>query len=245
MIHIAICDDEDGFLFLEQKLVSAYMKNHDYQYRVDTFSSGINFLQSNENIENLDIIFLDINMDELDGIETAKKIREYGSRAYIVFVTAFITYALEGYKVDATRFLLKDSDSLELSIEECLDSIILKMNYKENRETFDFLEGERTLSPDEIVYIESNLHKLTFHLAEKNMKRYTMYEKLDVLEQRLCSYSFCRIHKSFLVNLKYVQEIERYYAKLIKNICHTSYLSVSQSRYNNAKEQFIFYQGEI
>ncbi len=159
MIHIAICDDEDGFLFLEQKLVSTYMKNHDYQYRVDTFSSGIDFLQSNENIENFDIIFLDINMDELDGIETAKKIRESGSQAYVVFVTAFITYALEGYKVDAIRFLLKDSDSLEASIEECLDCIILKMNYKENREAFAFLEGEKTLSPDEIVYIESNLHK--------------------------------------------------------------------------------------
>ncbi len=245
MIHIAICDDEDGFLFLEQKLVSTYMKNHDYQYRVDTFSSGIDFLQSNENIENFDIIFLDINMDELDGIETAKKIRESGSQAYVVFVTAFITYALEGYKVDAIRFLLKDSDSLEASIEECLDCIILKMNYKENREAFAFLEGEKTLSPDEIVYIESNLHKSTFYLAEKNMKRYSMYEKLDVLYQRLCCYGFCRIHKSFLVNLKYVQEMERYSVKLKENICHTSHLNVSQSRYNNAKEQFIFYQGEV
>lgn len=245
MIHIAICDDEAGFLFLEQKLVSAYMKNHDYQYRVDTFSSGIDFLQSNEDIGNFDIIFLDINMDELDGIETAKKIRECGSRAYVVFVTAFITYALEGYKVDAIRFLLKDSDSLEPSIEECLDSIILKMNYKENRETFAFLEGEKTLSPDEIVYIESNLHKLTFYLAEETVKSYSMYEKLDTLDSRLCSYGFCRIHKSFLVNLKYVQEIERYSAKLTENICHTSHLSVSQSRYNNAKEQFIFYQGEV
>ncbi len=245
MIHIAICDDEDGFLFLEQKLVSAYMENHDYQYHVDTFSSGIDFLQSNENIGNFDIIFLDINMNKLDGIETAKKIRECGSQAYIVFVTAFITYALEGYKVDAIRFLLKESESLEPSIEECLDSIILKMNYKENRETFIFLEGEKTLSPDDIVYIESNLHKLTFYLAEENMKSYSMYEKLDVLDKRLCRYDFCRIHKSFLVNLKYVQEIERYSAKLTENICHISHLSVSQSRYNHAKEQFIFYQGEV
>ena len=129
MIRIAICDDEDGFLFLEQKVVSAYMKNHDYQYCVDTFSSGIDLLQPNGNIEDFDIIFLDINMNELDGLETAKKIRECGSRAYIVFVTAFVTYALEGYKVDAIRYLLKESDSLEPSIEECLDSIIQKMNY--------------------------------------------------------------------------------------------------------------------
>ncbi len=245
MIRIAICDDEDGFLFLEQKVVSAYMKNHDYQYCVDTFSSGIDLLQPNGNIEDFDIIFLDINMNELDGLETAKKIRECGSRAYIVFVTAFVTYALEGYKVDAIRYLLKESDSLEPSIEECLDSIIQKMNYKENREIFAFLEGEKILCPDEIVYIESNLHKLTFYMAEKNVERYSMYEKLDVLDQRLCTYGFCRIHKSFLVNLKYVQEIKRYAVRLTGNICHKSYLSVSQSRYNHAKEQFIFYQGEV
>ena len=153
MIHIAICDDEDGFLFLEQKLVSAYMERHVYQYRVDTFSSGMDLLQQDNAIVNFDIIFLDINMNELDGIETAKKIRESGSNAYIVFVTAFVTYALEGYKVDAVRYLLKESDSLEASIEECLDIIIQRMNYQENRETFVFVEGEKTISPDDIVYI--------------------------------------------------------------------------------------------
>lgn len=245
MIHVAICDDEDVFLFMEQKLVSEYMKNHDYKYRVDTFSSGIDFLQSTENIGDFDIVFLDINMDELDGIETAKKLREYGSQAYVVFVTAFITYAPEGYKVDATRFLLKDSETLKPSIEECLDSIILKMNYREYRETFVFLEGKRVLNPDEIVYIESNLHKLIFCLTGKKSKKYSMYEKLDVMEKRLYNYGFCRIHKSFLVNMKYVQEIGRYDVRLTENICHKTYLSVSQSRYNNAKEQFIFYRGEI
>lgn len=245
MIHIAICDDDDGFLFLEHKLVSAYMKKCAYQYCVDTFSSGNELLQANEDIVVYDIIFLDINMEELDGIETARKIRECGSQAYIVFVTAFVTYALEGYKVDAVRYLLKENDSLEPSIDECLDSIIQRMNYKENRESFAFLEGKRILSPDEIVYIESNLHKLTFHLVENNRGTCSMYEKLDVLDQRLSNYGFCRIHKSFLVNLKYVQDIKRYTVKLTENICQRSYLSVSQSRYNNAKEQFIFYQGEV
>lgn len=245
MIHIAICDDDDGFLFLEQKLVSAYMEKHVYQYQVDTFLSGMDLLQQDNAIANFDIIILDINMDELDGIETAKRIRESGSNAYIVFVTAFITYALEGYKVDAVRYLLKESDSLEASVEECLDIIIQRMHYRENRETFSFLEGKKIVSPDEIVYIESNLHKLTFHLTSKNRERYTMYEKLDVLDQRLCRYGFCRIHKSFLVNLKYVQGIKRYNVQLAEHICHKSYLSVSQSRYNNAREQFIFYQGDV
>ncbi|MBU5478487.1 LytTR family DNA-binding domain-containing protein [Eubacterium sp. MSJ-13] len=245
MIYIAVCDDEDGFLVLEQKLISAYMQKHAYQYCVDTFSSGTDLLKRGSVITNFDIIFLDINMDKLNGIETARKIRESGSDAYIVFVTAFISYAIEGYKVDAVRYLLKESDCLEASLEECLDSIIRRMNYQENRETFAFLEGDMTISPDDIVYIESNLHKLTFHLVKKYKERYTIYEKLDVLEKRLNYYNFCRIHKSFLVNLKYVEEIKRYNVKLTENVCHTSYLSVSQSRYLDAREQFIFYQGEV
>lgn len=245
MIHIAICDDEENFLFLEKKLIQAYMKNHSYQYCINTFSSGMDFLQEINTVSEFDIIFLDINMDQVDGIETAKRIREYGSQAYIVFVTAFITYALEGYKVDAIRYLLKEKDSLEPSMEECLDRIIQKMNYKENKETFFFLEGEKTLCPDDIVYIESNLHKLTFHLTNRKTTSYSMYEKLDVLDQRLCSYGFCRIHKSFLVNLKYVESVERYTVKLKERICHKSHLSISQSRYKKTKEQFIFYQGEV
>ena len=245
MIHIAICDDEDGFLFLEQKLVSAYMERHVYQYRVDTFSSGMDLLQQDNAIVNFDIIFLDINMNELDGIETAKKIRESGSNAYIVFVTAFVTYALEGYKVDAVRYLLKESDSLEASIEECLDIIIQRMNYQENRETFVFVEGEKTISPDDIVYIESNLHKLTFHLAKTTKERYSMYEKLDNIDNRICKYGFCRIHKSFLVNLKYVESIERYVATLTEGVSEVKTLNVSQSKFSAAKEEYVLYQGGI
>lgn len=247
MIQIAVCDDEDGFLFLERKLIQAYMKKYGYQCQVDTFSSGIDFLKSDSNaeIKDYDIIFLDINMDKMDGIETAKQLRETGCKSYIVFVTAFITYALEGYKVDATRYLLKESDSLEQSMDECLDTIMQKMNYAENKETFTFLEGEKTLLLDEIVYIESNLHKLTFYLASPNSQDYSMYEKLDTIDDRLHLYGFCRIHKSFLVNLKYVQGIERYSAQLIEGICERSSLSISQARYDTAKEQYIFYQGEV
>lgn len=247
MIQIAVCDDEDGFLFLERKLIQAYMKKYGYQCQIDTFSSGIDFLKSHNNadIKGYDIIFLDINMDKLDGIETAKKIREAGNKSYIVFVTAFITYALEGYKVDATRYLLKESCSLEQSIDECLDTIIQKMNYAENKESFTFLEGEKTIFLDEIVYIESNLHKLTFYLTSQSSHKYSMYEKLDTIDNQLYSYGFCRIHKSFLVNLKYVKGIERYSVQLTDGICERSSLSVSQARYDTAKEQYTFYQGEV
>ena len=72
------------------------------------------------------IIFLDINMDEMDGILTAKKIREQNSEIFLVFVTAFVNYSLEGYKVDAVRYLLKNNVNMQESIAECMDAIYIQ-----------------------------------------------------------------------------------------------------------------------
>lgn len=160
MLEIAVCDDEEYFLQQEKEWISQYMKRLGYEFRIDTFVSGVDFMAIGDKVSKYDIMFLDINMEEMNGLETARKIREYTKDAYIVFVTAFITYSLEGYKVDAVRYLLKDNDSLEKAIKECLDVIVEKMHYVENKYTFDFQEGRKTLLIDEILYIESNLHKL-------------------------------------------------------------------------------------
>ena len=168
MLEIAVCDDEEYFLEQEKEWISRYMNRLGYQFRIDTFVSGVEFMAVGDRISKYDIMFLDINMKELDGLEMARKIREYTKDAYIVFVTAFVTYSLEGYKVDAVRYILKDNDSLEKAIIECLDTIVGKMHYVENKYTFDFQEGQKTLFLDEILYIESNRRKITIHTPRKN-----------------------------------------------------------------------------
>lgn len=241
MLEIAVCDDEEYFLQQEKEWISQYMKRLGYEFRIDTFVSGVDFMAIGDKVSKYDIMFLDINMEEMNGLETARKIREYTKDAYIVFVTAFITYSLEGYKVDAVRYLLKDNDSLEKAIKECLDVIVEKMHYVENKYTFDFQEGRKTLLIDEILYIESNLHKLQFHLAGHKTEKYTMYGRLDNINEMLQDFNFCRVHKSYLVNLKYVEKIERYMVKLSTG----DKVSISQPKYNNVREQFIYYKGEI
>ena len=94
-----------------------------------------------------------MNMEEIDGIETAREIRKITKDVYIVFVTAFITYAPEGYKVDAVRYLLKDDESLEKAVNECLDTILQKMVLEENKMIFEFKEGKRKICLENIVYI--------------------------------------------------------------------------------------------
>lgn len=241
MFHIAICDDEGYFLLREQSLIKKYMDRMGYSYQTSIFHSGKDILDMGNSISKFDIIFLDINMEEIDGIETAKRIRKITKDTYIVFVTAFVTYALEGYKVDAVRYLLKDDECLENAVNECLEAIVNKMNYSERKHIFEFQEGTIELRLENILYVESNLHKLTFHIIGLKAEQYSMYERLDVIDEALHSAGFCRIHKSFLINLRYVESIERYKAEFSNGVV----LGISKARYLHAKEAFICYRGEI
>lgn len=127
MLSIAICDDEEFFRITEKQLILKYMAGKNCECMIDMYESGKELLALKSAISQYHIIFLDVNMEEIDGIETAKEIRKITKDVFIVFVTAFITYALEGYKVDAVRYLIKDHESLEKAMTECMDTILEKM----------------------------------------------------------------------------------------------------------------------
>ena len=155
MLSIAICDDEEYFRITEKQLILKYMAGKNCECMIDMYESGKELLNLREELNQYHIIFLDVNMEEIDGIETAKEIRKITKDVFIVFVTAFITYALEGYKVDAVRYLIKDHESLEKAMTECMDTILEKMDYEENEMTFDFQEGKTTISLENILSLYS------------------------------------------------------------------------------------------
>ena len=130
MFHIAIIDDESIFREQIKEILQKYLDERGRAYEIDTFSSGKEFIEQGIEMVKYKIVFLDINMEELDGIMTAKKIRENSRDMFIVFITAFINYTLEGYKVDAVRYILKEDKGMDASIYECLDAIDEKMNYR-------------------------------------------------------------------------------------------------------------------
>lgn len=242
MLKIAICDDEEYFLKFEEKLISNYMETRGIEYQIMAFASGIDLLKALDGIAEFDIIFLDIVMNDLDGIDTAKKIRKITRDVYLVFVTIYISYALQGYEVRATRFILKDNKFFRLAMKECIDTIIQEMNHVKQRQSFKFREGDVELALENIMYIESTIHKLYFHVVlDSTLLTFTMYGKLDTIESMFKDNSFCRIHKSYLVNLKYVKQIERYRLELRNGMG----LSISQSRYKEVKEKYIDYLGMI
>lgn len=241
MFCIAICDDEEYFRLQEKKLIVEYMEKHGYGSQIDLFSSGKELLREKDIALQYDVIFLDISMEEMDGIETARRIRQLSPNVYIVFVTAYITYALEGYKVNAIRYLLKEENNLEGALKECLDTIVVQMDYEEVRYESDFQNGRMSITVDSILYVESRLHKVIFFVMEDGIKEYSKYGKLDLVEQELRQYRFCRIHQSFLVNMKYVRNVERYIA-LLEN---GAGISISKKYYKDVEMEYIRMQGEI
>ncbi len=237
MLQIAICDDESFYREKIQKLLKNYLDSHHLIYNICFFASGEEFLSQNENSAKYDIVFMDISMKELNGIETAMWMRSFHSDTFLVFVTAFIDYALEGYKANAVRYIMKDT--LDVSIKECMDAILRKMCTAQV--VFSFTEGERKLYTDNILYIESMKHKSVFHYMETSLTHYQLYGKLDAIEQKLSGYGFLRIHKSFLVNMKHICKINNYTAYLDTGLK----LPIPRSRYRSAKEAFVTYKGSI
>lgn len=241
MFRIAICDDENFFTEELKELISGYMMEKGLVFEIDTYSSGEALIALGIEVVRYTVVFLDINMEIIDGIMAAEKIREVSREIFIVFVTAYVNYSLEGYRLDAVRYLLKGNANFQSTVNECMDAIMDKLNYSVAKKEFDFKEGTKEISLERLLYIESNLHKLEFHVMEDDMKIYTMYETLNALEDKLGTNDFVRIHQSYLVNIKYIKNVVRYKVILTNGV----ELVIPKARYTYVKEQFISYQGEV
>lgn len=241
MFRIAICDDEQYFSEHIKKYVEEYLTSKTLEFEMDVYSSGNGLLSIGTDITKYSVIFLDINMSETDGIVTAQKIREFSLDIFIVFVTAYIKYSLEGYKVNATRYILKNNVNFKENIYECMDTILERMNGIVLKKTFRFIELEKTVMLDKLIYVESKKHILQFHVMENQLEIYTMRGTLNELENELAKLGFLRIHQSFLVNIKHIKNMKCY--KVILN--NDKELIIPKPRYKEVKNLFIAYKGEM
>ena len=239
-MKIAICDDEKYDLEKIEYLLKQELQKHSISiFEIDTYLSPSEFLWNNEKIMQYDVIFLDINMPQVNGIKVAEKIRELRHDVLLIFITAFLDYALEGYRLEAIRFLLKDM--LEVMMPECVQTIIKKLNLHSKKMEYRFIEGKREIYVDSIMYIESRMHKLLFFLKGTKEKTYSIYEKLDNIEAHLFSYGFLRIHKSYLINTKYINKIANYKVEMDYGIV----LPIPREKYQRVKEQYYEIKGDM
>ena len=232
-LNIAICDDEPYYRDQIEFLVREYLSGKDVLFCTEQCTSGREFCEEPENARRFHIIFLDIEMEGMNGMETAYFIRERNSEIDIVFITVVSDYVFEGYRVNAVRYIMKND--MEKLIPECLADILKRRRYRGHKMVFSFVGGERTVFLDDILYIESQSHKLQFKTKEGIL---VMYDRINEMESRLEKYCFLRCHQSFLVNMGHIEKILNYQAYLSDG----SEVPVARPRYSEVKRDFLRYK---
>ena len=127
MIRCAVCDDETVFRERVATGIQEYAKAKRITCSIDTFSSGEELLRVSR--PDYDVYFLDIQMQEIDGMEIAGMIRAKNDKAVIVFISGYIQYASRGYRVNAIRYILKSQFNEDFN--DCMDAVIAKLEINE------------------------------------------------------------------------------------------------------------------
>ena len=218
MIRIAACDDEAYFREQMGRLVCTYMEETGLEYELSFYESGKKLLEESGTASHT-ILFLDVEMSEMDGLHTARVIRKFSKDIFIVYVTAYISYVMDGYSVNAEQYILKDA-CLQANVRKCLDTILEKMRFREARDRAVVRTGDADIPVGRLLYVESRLHRAVFHVMEKvpmengqgtyTLKEYNACRKLDHVEEQLRQHGFVRVHQSFLVNMAYAIGVRRY-----------------------------------
>jgi DNA-binding LytR/AlgR family response regulator len=217
MLKCIIIDDEE----LARKLIESYIKKLDFLTLSGSFENPLEALKILKS-ETIDVIFLDIQMPEIKGTDFAKLIP---AKTKIIFTTAYSEYALEGFELSATDYLLKPIgfnrflmavQKIKTETSVIQDTITVKSGY-------DLFK----LKYDEITHIESDSEYAVFHTTTKKIMS---LQSLKSLEKILDATVFIRVHRSFIVNKTKVTGL-----KSRDLFLGTIQIPVSDSYYENVK----------
>ncbi|MCM1039865.1 MAG: LytTR family DNA-binding domain-containing protein [Ruminococcus sp.] len=207
MLSIAVCDDEIIECADMAKQIKEILREMKMPCILRQFYGGRELLQASESF---DIIFLDIMMNEPDGMKTAQIFREKSFEGILVFVSSSREYVFEAYDVEAFHYLLKPVDNRKL--ENILQNAIRKT--KKRSQDFIIVSKERQnkkLFLDDIYYFEIRGRVIDAHGKDG---LFTYYGQIGELENKLRDKGFFRCHKGYLINLKHVEMYSRQEAVL-------------------------------
>ena len=194
----------------DEDLAAQALIDHIKQYEAQTgqsfqifrFANGADFLQDYRAV--YAVVFLDVQMPKMNGLETALQLRRYDKNVSIIFITNLVQYALKGYEVDAVSYLIKPVSYYDFSMKfkKALDIYLLN---EDRSFTVNTPGGLYRISTDKLMYVEIMNHRLFYHLIDDVIE---MTGVLSGVEQQLSRFGFLRCNKCYLVNPKFIVKVK-------------------------------------
>lgn len=200
MLKIAIIEDEQESRDLLYAHCSRYMEEHQTHFSVSCFCNGLDFLHEEGS---WDILFLDIRMPVMNGVEVAKVLRRMDDLTSIIFVTSMPQFAIDGYSVRAMNYLLKPV-AYETFSSAMRDAIRYQGKHKDVYCAVQTKDGLIKIRLSDLYYVEVRGHHAFYHTVSQVLQSTST---LKEIESKLQNQSFARCHASFLVNLEHVTRV--------------------------------------
>lgn len=204
MIRVGIVEDDKTCQEQLKEYLQLYGKEKKYDFHITMFEDGIDLVEDYHPC--WDIIFMDIRMKYMNGMDSAREIRKYDQNVIIIFITTMAKFAIKGYEVDALDFILKPVKYTQFSIK--MNKAINYIEKHKNKKNLllPIEEKKEIVSINEILFIEVKNHDL--HFVTRN-KIYVMRCSMREIEKELELYHFIRCNQCYLVNLKNVTAVQK------------------------------------
>lgn len=231
MLNIAICDDVCAEIAYLTTLAKKWAELQQTAIRISGYESAESFLFAYEDTKDTDILLLDIQMKEMDGVALARKLRMDNEILQIIFITGFPDFIAEGYDVSALHYLMKPVK--EKKLFEVFDKAKLRLQKTSQIITFSKTGGDIKINTDDIIYAEVLSHTVNLYLI-KGKEEFQM--RISDMECLLGD-GFFRCHRSYIVSMKYVRRVTKTAMLLIDG----REIPLSRNLYDSANQAFIHY----
>lgn len=241
-IHIAICDDESKELGYIRALAEKWAGEKGYSIDISTFESAEAFWFAYAENKEYDMLLLDIEMKEMNGVELARRIREENRQMQIIFITGFPDYMQQGYDVAALHYLMKPVEPDKLS--EVLSRAVEKLDYTPRIILLEAEDETLRVPVDDILYAEALSHHTEVTMGrtvrgsvnEAPVSHVLLFQSITKLHEQLGE-GFIRCHRSYLVNLARVERV----TKTDVILDNGQSVPLSRRMYAQVNQQFIAY----